>query len=212
VPEAEDKIRDGSLTLSVAAKVKDFLAVKKLDPAEVLSAVEGKSFREVERILQQLAPDRLPRETCRPVGAEHTEIRLIVDAETMQRLDRLKSRRRKKTYAALVRDLVAAEWEREKKMEGRAAATTSKVNIMARNVPEPIRRLVWRRDHGACTYVYPETGKKCSSDKFLEIDHIHPRALGGDHALDNLRLLCREHNLLMAAKHFGMNKIEAYRK
>ena len=64
----------------------------------------------------------------------------------------------------------------------------------SRYIPTKIKRLVWTRDQGQCTYICPETKKKCSSKHFLQIDHIHPYALGGSSKLSNLRLLCAGHN------------------
>ena len=63
-----------------------------------------------------------------------------------------------------------------------------------RYIPAQIKRLVWTRDQGQCTYICPETKKKCGSKYFLQIDHIHPYSLGGSSKLSNLRLLCAGHN------------------
>ena len=66
--------------------------------------------------------------------------------------------------------------------------------IASRYIPTQIKRLVWTRDQGQCTYICPETKKKCGSKHFLQIDHIHPYSLGGSSKLNNLRLLCAGHN------------------
>lgn len=41
---------------------------------------------------------------------------------------------------------------------------------------------------------------QCGSREDLTIDHIHPRALGGDHEDDNLRVLCRSCNSRKGAR------------
>ena len=64
----------------------------------------------------------------------------------------------------------------------------------SRYIPVQIKRLVWTRDQGQCSYICPETKKKCGSKHFLQIDHIHPYSLGGSSKLSNLRLLCAGHN------------------
>ena len=38
--------------------------------------------------------------------------------------------------------------------------------------------------------------KNCGSDQTLEIDHIRPRHLGGNHHPNNLQLLCQACNLM----------------
>ena len=56
--------------------------------------------------------------------------------------------------------------------------------------PKAIRRLVWQRDGGRCTYVDPRSGRRCASSHLLQIDHVLPYALGGVTETGNLRLLC----------------------
>ena len=79
----------------------------------------------------------------------------------------------------------------------------------SRYIPAQIKRLVWTRDQGQCTYICPETKKKCSSKHFLQIDHIHPYALGGSSELRNLRLLCAGHNQYRIFSSFRKKKIAA---
>jgi 5-methylcytosine-specific restriction endonuclease McrA len=85
-----------------------------------------------------------------------------------------------------------------------------KRHVMA--VKPSTRNAVFRKSGGQCEYRDPKTGRRCESRHFLEIDHIHSRALGGTNAPDNLRNLCRTHNLLMAEQTFGREKIEAFRR
>ncbi|MBI3016501.1 MAG: HNH endonuclease [Deltaproteobacteria bacterium] len=73
----------------------------------------------------------------------------------------------------------------------------------SRYVPQVLQREVFKRDEGRCSYVSPE-GKSCGEKNFLELDHIHPFALGGETAEENLRLLCRAHNQWRAEKTFGV--------
>lgn len=63
-----------------------------------------------------------------------------------------------------------------------------------RVIPAAIKRAVWERDQGCCSYVDPTTGRRCSSRHLLQIDHIRPWARGGGAELDNLRLLCHAHH------------------
>ncbi|MDE0152017.1 MAG: HNH endonuclease signature motif containing protein [Bdellovibrionales bacterium] len=67
-------------------------------------------------------------------------------------------------------------------------------NKQSRYIPAGIRRFIWTRDHGECSYICPETKRKCGSKHLLQIDHIHPYSLGGSSKLNNLRLLCAGHN------------------
>jgi len=71
-----------------------------------------------------------------------------------------------------------------------------------RHVPAEVRRAVWRRDQGRCTFV-SEKGHRCESLTRLELDHIEPAARGGAATVANLRLRCRAHDQLAAEQAFG---------
>ena len=73
-----------------------------------------------------------------------------------------------------------------------AAAATSRTS--GRAIPAAVRREVWQRDGGRCSYVDPRTGRRCASRHLLEIDHRVPYARGGGAEHANLRLLCAAHH------------------
>jgi hypothetical protein len=62
-----------------------------------------------------------------------------------------------------------------------------------RHVPAHVKRAVWERDQGQCTFV-GDTGHRCASRKLLEYDHVDPIARGGTSTVANVRLRCRSHN------------------
>ena len=66
------------------------------------------------------------------------------------------------------------------------------------------------RDQGQCTYVSPITNQKCGSTFQIEIDHVQPKALGGETTSENLRLLCKAHNQRAAIEIFGLGKMSRY--
>ena len=76
-------------------------------------------------------------------------------------------------------------------------------------IPAFVKDQVYIRDGGRCTYVARD-GTRCSCRKSLEFDHKTPRALGGDNSVENIRLLCKAHNLLMAEKAFGREYIKQF--
>ncbi len=64
----------------------------------------------------------------------------------------------------------------------------------SRYIPAAVRREVWRRDGGRCSYVDCDSGRRCGSRYRLEIDHIVPFALGGGAVPGNLRIRCNAHH------------------
>ncbi len=72
-----------------------------------------------------------------------------------------------------------------------------------RRVPVPTAREIKKEAGYQCEYRSP-AGIRCSQTAHLEIDHIRPYALGGSSRdKENLRCLCKAHNLFMAGKYFS---------
>src|SRR5688572_12573179 len=71
-----------------------------------------------------------------------------------------------------------------------------------RQVPAALRRAVFERDEGRCTF-RSDSGERCRETAHLELHHLVPFARGGEHRLDNLTLRCRAHNALAAEQDFG---------
>ena len=82
-----------------------------------------------------------------------------------------------------------------------AVTSTAKARASGRAIPAAVRRQVWHRDGGCCSYVDRETGRRCNSRHMIEIDHILPYALGGGADPANLRLVCRAHHRHRHAPH-----------
>ena len=80
-----------------------------------------------------------------------------------------------------------------------------------RYIPAHVKRGVWERDQGQCTFV-GDTGQRCESRKFLEYDHVDPVARGGQATVQGLRLRCRGHNQLEAERTFGAGFMSAKRE
>ena len=82
-----------------------------------------------------------------------------------------------------------------------AVTSTAKRCASGRAIPAAVRRQVWHRDGGCCSYVDRQTGRRCNSRHLIEIDHIMPYALGGGADPANLRLVCHAHHRYRHAPH-----------
>ena len=86
-----------------------------------------------------------------------------------------------------------------------AAAVRTRPGRRSKNpryVPAAVRRAVWQRDQGQCTFV-GTNGHRCESRTRLEFDHVEPVARGGLPTVSGVRLRCRAHNLHEAERAFG---------
>jgi 5-methylcytosine-specific restriction endonuclease McrA len=83
-----------------------------------------------------------------------------------------------------------------------SSSETKKAAEPCRYIPKEIRRAVYDRDRGRCTYQDPRTGRRCSSPR-VQFHHIKPWSMGGDHSVDNLTLRCKAHNDLAAEHDLG---------
>jgi 5-methylcytosine-specific restriction endonuclease McrA len=72
----------------------------------------------------------------------------------------------------------------------------------SRHVPAHVRRAVWERDGGQCTFVSKD-GKRCDERGGLEFDHEREFARGGEATIAGMRLLCRAHNQYAAECTYG---------
>src|SRR5690606_22172306 len=86
-------------------------------------------------------------------------------------------------------------------------ATEERRPTRRRCIPRAVRREVFARDGEQCTYV-DAAGNRCPERGYLELDHVHARALGGSDEVDNLRVLCRLHNRWHAEQVFGRAYVE----
>jgi 5-methylcytosine-specific restriction endonuclease McrA len=75
-------------------------------------------------------------------------------------------------------------------------------SVNPRHIPAHVKRAVWERDQGQCTFVGARD-QRCPARKFLEFDHIDPVARGGQATVEGIRLLCRGHNRYEAERTFG---------
>ena len=106
-------------------------------------------------------------------------------------------------------DLLIAQLEKRKfAATARPRPGTRRSSANPRYIPAHVKRAVWERDQGQCTFV-GDTGRRCQARKFLEFDHLDPVARGGQATVDNLQLRCRGHNQYEAERTFGSGFMSA---
>ncbi len=98
-------------------------------------------------------------------------------------------------------DEAAGAKKREARSGSPLGAQASRLHP-SRYIPSSVRERLLERADYQCEYMGPG-GVRCTARTRLEIDHIDPIGKGGSHGEENLRVLCRGHNLLAAKREFG---------
>ncbi len=159
----------------------------------------------------------MPLARLRPLAPERFAFQLTLSQETrdlmQQAQDALGSAVGAQEYDLLLREAFKAliakkQHERfaETARPGKARTTTK-----GRHVAAAIKRVVWKRDGGQCTFTAPD-GRRCACKRDLEYDHVQPFACNGSTDAGNLRLLCRAHNQFEAERVFGESFMKAKRE
>lgn len=133
----------------------------------------------------------------------------VGSARLLAKVERARQRFRHRYPAGRLEDLVEAAFDallEKSDLERGGPAIRRPSLARARRIPRWVRKTVWLRDGGRCTYV-SEDGLRCGARSFLQFDHVAPWALGGaSNDPANVRLLCRSHNLLLARDVFGPSR------
>lgn len=171
---------------------------------------------------------------CEPFGAKRYFVRFVANEGVHEELQELRALLRHQIPDGDVAKIIGRavhsllEQVRKKKTGACASPRPSRTASMpvpgstpstpdapsktrSRSIPAAIRRAVWARDGGCCTYVSRE-GRKCRSREFLEFHHHVPWARCREHAPSNIHLRCRAHNQHAAESDFGSQQMAPFRK
>jgi hypothetical protein len=152
--------------------------------------------------------ESLPRPVVAPLAPERYKIQFTASQQTYDKLRRAQDLLR---YTIPDGDVTAVfdraltvlldDLQRKK----RAASTRPRQGessvSRSRYIPAAVRRTVWERDAGQCTFVGAQG--RCTERGFLEFHHVVPFAAGGEASAGNLTLRCRPHNQGEAEEFFG---------
>ena len=92
----------------------------------------------------------------------------------------------------------------------RAVSTGDASASSSRHIPDSIKREVFVRDGGRCSFTNEE-GQRCSETGNLEFDHRDGFARNPVHRADRIRLLCHAHNQHAAERMYGREFMERAR-
>jgi len=164
----------------------------------------------IENPQREVASNPLPIERTKlvPLAPKRFALQVTIPDETRELLEHVQSLiGHKGRDVAEVLHRALAELARKLEKRKFAATDRPRNGQHARSsnphyIPAHVKRAVWKRDGGRCTYVSPD-GHRCECRSNLQYDHIVPVKHEGEATVDNVRLLCHAHNQLMAEQVLG---------
>ena len=184
VPTAKKYIRNGQLNLTNASLAWGF---RKSEGKDVVSALLGKTTREAEKILMDMAaPDskfRRKSKLRRVTGADW-ELTVTITEATQEKLRKIWDIRSHSTqsWEDLLDFMTETTLKELTKKRNPQAATTGRCVTGAASA-EYMREAEYKCSHPGC-----------EATSFLQVDHIHAYSKGGKTERGNLRVLCAAHN------------------
>jgi 5-methylcytosine-specific restriction endonuclease McrA len=177
----------------------------------VLDWACGRPTRELEALVAKEIPGRAVKDRIRWIDEGSVELRFAADRRCAEMLERAREISRHTLpdgrygdiiMSALDAYLTIHDWDLARPSSGKRESDPH-----GRHVPASVKRAVWQRDQGRCSYV-SSRGRRCGSRAWIEFDHIQPLAEGGRSDIeDNIRLLCRTHNQRLARERFGIRAL-----
>jgi hypothetical protein len=167
-----------------------------------------------------------PPEVVRPLTPDLRRLNVTVSAEFMAELEQVRAALSHQcpdgNFEHVVREAFKLVLERDRKRKAQTdrpprqqeSAPRPRPDAPAgndRHVPAAVKRAVWQRDQGRCTWPMGD-GELCGSTRRIEFDHNLEVALGGKPVTENIRLLCKSHNLMKAELHLGKALMAKFRK
>lgn len=156
------------------------------------------------------------REKVEPLSPARYRVQFTASAELRDKLDRLAELMPGSDLASIIETAVTEKLDKlEAKRYGKVKKPRKELDDAdtspgRRGVSAPVARFVWKRDGGECTFV-SKNGRRCTERRGLEFHHDEPFGLGGDRSADNIRLLCKAHNMYMAERDYGKEWMDRYR-
>lgn len=174
---------------------------------------EAKTFSTLDATIRKSSTE--------PLGARRYSIRFTANEKVHDQLQELRALLRHSVPDGDVGEIFGRaigallKQVRNRKIGECASPRTSMAGLpiekSTRHIPVAIRREVWARDNGRCTYESME-GRSCDSRDAIEFHHRRPRARCNEHTVDNIALRCRSHNRYEAELDFGFEHMARFRK
>ena len=193
VPKLRAAIAEGKITATVAGRITAHVE----EHPELIEFAATHSKRETEREVARLSPEVTPKDKVKHLSANQVQITVTLTREAYDALERTQSLLAQRDLPSTLSNAVnvsALQYVDRKDPVKKAERTASEFcpgRTGDMNAAET--HAVNLRDQGRCNH-RDQNGKRCNSDRWVEIHHIIPREHGGTNDLENLTTLCGFHH------------------
>ena len=204
--QIEKAIQKGELSLTAAVVASDYLT-KQSDKSvakkeEVISKIVGVPISKAREILSTppSRPSYSPKSEVLPkLKVSKKILKLLNELQDLTGEDQTK----------LLEVALEDKLKQVKKCELKAIRRPSPIQgTRSRYISQVIKRKIRRRAGYTCEHVSMHRGR-CTETRNLEFDHyIIPYSKGGKNTLENLRLVCKNHNTRQFILDFGAKSLE----
>ena len=181
-PLIESKIKDGEINLSKAAKLSNLIEkakteVKKKDLLIICDQIKNKSVRHTEDVVR------------RHLQIERAKFKnIILNESQVQKLDKVR-----KLYGDISDNELIEILLSEKLNDNAPKNNIKTIAKVSRYIPKKVRQTAFIKAKYQCQFI-SRSGRRCCEKRFLELDHIKPFSKNGLNDLQNIQVLCSNHN------------------
>lgn len=192
IPEIEEKLEQGALSLSNISQVNQFFRQNDIadvgEKKKLLLEVENLSKREAEKkLFEMTGKERPAKETQQRINKNKSKVSLILSNETLEAIKEVKDLIGKEmTSDELIQLMAQTLKEKVEKEKFKQVSVPRAAKVATgRMIPASVKRMVYARDKKCVN---------CGSKRNLNFDHRLPYSMGGENSVENIRLLCFQCN------------------
>jgi hypothetical protein len=179
-PSVKKAMENEQLSISSASKIQSFFSMETPDVKirkEVIKNSLGKSKREVEKIIQEAAPQK------------KRSITITLNERLLKKLAKIQSQFDDCSETTAIEALLD---EKIRELDARATkrAASYRESKNQRYITRRAKEAVFKEADNRCEGISHINKKRCNARTNLQIDHIKPIHIGGKSGTENLRILC----------------------
>lgn len=199
IPALKKAIAEHQLTVSMATRILSALTPE--NAAELVAFARTHSQRQIDFEVAKRNPRAAPRDKVKPLSEDLVQVTITVSKDTYEKLKRAESLEAQKgkssTAGAAIGAALDVYLDRHDPVR-KAERATKKPGFCAhrntgRRLTAAQKHAVFARDRGRCTHVDTD-GKRCNTDRWVDVHHIILVSEGGTNEPENLTTLCGFHH------------------